>query len=93
MTQLLTGNAQLLDPGGSATHPLQVSARRGPPPKKDFQRLRKLMRLGHSYAVTIPDVWVAEQCNPKLPYVTTLLLGDGSILLRPFNPHADLSRP
>jgi hypothetical protein len=52
-----------------------------------MQRLRKLLRLGNSYAVSIPDKWVNLYVNPKVPYLTTSLRADGSILLRPFNPH------
>jgi hypothetical protein len=58
----------------------------GGKPSIVMQRLRKLLLLGNSYAVTIPHKWVRYYVNPKLPYVTTSLQADGSILLRPFNP-------
>ena len=44
------------------------------------------MLLGNSYAVTIPTKWVRKFVDPKLPYVTTALQSDGSIVLRPFDP-------
>ena len=59
----------------------------------DFQRLRKLIRQGASYAITLPAAWVHAHCNPKLPYIITSPQADGSIIVRPFNPNADLSRP
>jgi len=58
----------------------------GGKPSIVMQRLRKLLYLGNSCAVTIPDKWVKKYVDPKLPYLTTSLLEDGSILLRPFNP-------
>jgi antitoxin component of MazEF toxin-antitoxin module len=57
------------------------------PPLIVMQRLRKLLELGNSFAVTIPTKWVRTYVNPKLKYVTTSLQDDGSILLRPFNPN------
>ena len=55
-------------------------------PQPDFQMLRKLIRLGHSFAVTIPDSWVRRHCRPELPYLTTTPQDDGSILLIAFDP-------
>jgi len=56
-----------------------------------MQRLRKLLLLGNSHAVTIPTTWVRRYVDPKLPYVTTALLEDGSILLQPFDPKNPLN--
>ena len=58
----------------------------GGKPSIVMQRIRKLLHLGNSHAVTIPDKWVKQYVNPKQPYLTTSLLADGSILVRPFNP-------
>lgn len=55
-------------------------------PSVVMQRLRKLSYHGNTHTVTIPSKWVQKFCDPKLPYVTTTLLADNSILLRPFNP-------
>jgi hypothetical protein len=55
-------------------------------PHVTWTRLRKLLHLGNSYAVTIPTGWVRMYSDPKLPYVTTRLQPDGSIVLRPYDP-------
>jgi len=65
----------------------------GEKPSIVMQRLRKLLHLGNSYAVTIPTAWVKHYVDPKLPYLTTALRSDGSILLRPFDPQDPTGAP
>lgn len=55
-------------------------------PLGNFQIIRRLLNLGNSHAITIPTAWVKIHVDPKLPYITTTPLPDGSILIRPFDP-------
>ncbi len=89
MTQQLTDTKELLDAeNGSWTDP-SLPTLPASTPTPGFQMLRKLLRLGHSYAVTIPDIWVHAHVNPRLPYLTTTPNNDGSITLRAFSPHTE----
>lgn len=42
------------------------------------------MRIGKSYAVTIPTKWARANVSPDLPYLTTTEQPDGSLAVRPF---------
>jgi hypothetical protein len=93
MTQLLTATPTPQARGDDAPDARPSSAHPVLKPPPNFQLLRKLLRLGHSYAVTIPDAWVHAHCKPELPYLTTTLQPDGAILIRPFNPKHPLGSP
>jgi hypothetical protein len=79
--------------GDALPHPSEVEPSPAPATHPGFQLLRKLLRLGNSYAVTIPDVWVKANVNPRLPYLTTTPNDDGSITLRAFNPNIRSGAP
>jgi hypothetical protein len=85
MTPLLTGPQTPPARGDAAPAHPPLSAHPVPHSPTNFQTLRKLLRLGHSYAVTIPDAWVTAHVNPKLPYLTTRPNDDGTITLAPFS--------
>lgn len=85
-TQLASKTAPRV-PADELPHPSKVEPSPAPPTPPGFQLLRKLLHLGNSYAVTIPDRWVRDQVNPKLPYLTTTPNADGSITLRAFDPN------
>jgi len=72
--------------GDPLPHPSAVELSPAPQLTPSFQLLRKLLHLGNSYAVTIPDVWVKANVNPRFPYLTTRPNPDGTITLAPFAP-------
>jgi hypothetical protein len=62
-----------------------------PPPtaptlQTHFHAIRKLLTLGHSYAVTLPTAWVKKHCTSATPYILATPNADGTITLRPFDP-------
>jgi len=79
--------------GDALPHPSEVEPSPAPQPAPSFQLLRKLLHLGNSYAVTIPDRWVRNHVDPRLPYLTTKPNDDGSITLRAFNPNVSSRAP
>jgi antitoxin component of MazEF toxin-antitoxin module len=44
--------------------------------------IRKLMRLGHGYAVTLPPAWVRSLNPADTHYLTVHVSHDGSVIVR-----------
>lgn len=49
--------------------------------------MRKLLKIGKSYAITIPRKWLDHYSQPYLHYYLATPKPDGSIVLRPVAFH------
>lgn len=46
--------------------------------------LRRLLKIGHSHAVTLPRAWVADHCKQCPQYLTTTINQDGTLTVKPY---------
>jgi len=72
---------------GDGTEPQPANVPSPPSFEPHFhQVVRKLLRLGSSYAITIPTRWVERHADQRHPYVTVSDHADGLLTVRPLVP-------
>lgn len=50
------------------------------------RRIRKVLRIGHSYAITIPGTFVRRNASGPALYLATRIAEDGSYRVEPIVP-------
>lgn len=61
-----------------------------PKPEHEPPTFRKLLRLGHSTAITLPPAWVRDHFDETHRITEVIIHPDGRLSVRPFHePHAD----